>query len=372
MRLLQITASNVWRGHEQQIVYYYTEFDSKIEHQVLLCPTNTQLESIAKAQKFNYRSLPFKSAYDKAWIRAIKSIIKSDRIDLVLIHSSKAQTLCILSSMLSRTKIPMVFFRTLIKKVDTNFFRRWKYNYKHLRHIVCVSQAVIDTLKPAIDDHSRLSVVGSATDLDQFKHRKPTGILRQELGIDKNTTIIGNVSAFVPFKDHHTLVEAAAILVKTQEHIKFVLAGTGPLEEDIKTKVSELNLDDYFIFLGFRTDISDIFPDFDMFLFTSNNEPTGGVLLEAYASHVPIVACRAGGIPEVIVDGKTGILVAKENPKDVADAVLTIINDKHKMKALKTAGFQHLKTHFTKEIIANKMLDELQQVAKRFPIQHRI
>jgi len=370
MRLLQITASNVWRGHEQQIVYYYNEFDSKIEHQVLLCPKNTQLESIAKQQKFNYQSLPYKSAYDRTWIRAIQSIIKSERIDVVLIHSSKAQTLCILASVWSRTKIPMVFFRTLIKKVDTNFFRRWKYNYEHLRHIVCVSQAVIDTLKPAIDDHSRLSIVGSATDLDQFKNRKPTGVLRKELGLDNTTKIIGNVSAFVPFKDHNTLIETAAIVVKTQKNVRFVMAGTGPLEEEMKAKVAALDLDQFFTFLGFRTDITDIFSDFDLFLFTSKNEPTGGVLLEAYASHVPIVACKAGGIPEVVVDGKTGILAEKENPKAFAEAVLSILNDSNKIKTLTTEGFAHLKTHFTKEIIAEKMLSELHQVVKRFPAKH--
>lgn len=366
MRLLQITASNVWRGHEQQIVYYYNEFDPKIEHQVLICPSGTQLESIAKNQQFNYHSLPYKSTIDKNWIKKIKSTITSEKIDIVLIHSSKAQTMCIIASLLSSQKIPMVFFRTLIKKVDTNFFRRWKYNYKHLRKIVCVSQAVIDTLKPAIDDPSRLSIVGSATDLSQFKNRKPTGVLRQELNLDNDTKIIGNVSAFVPFKDHNTLIETAAIILQTKKNVKFVLAGTGSLEEEIKAKVIAMGMENDIIFLGFRKDISNIFSDFDVFLFTSKNEPTGGVLLEAYASNVPIVACNAGGIPEVVIDGKTGILAEKENPKDFAKGVLEILNDNDKVKTLTKNGFSHLETHFTKEVIGQKMLQELEDVLTRF------
>lgn len=366
MRLLQITASNVWRGHEQQIVYYYNEFDSKIDHQVLLCPSGTKLESIAKQQQFNYHSLPFKSTLDKNWIKTIKSIISSEQIDLVLIHNSKAQTLCIVATLLSRKKIPLVFFRTLIKKVDTNFFRRWKYNYTHLRKIVCVSEAVKDTLKPAIDDHSRLSIVGSATDLDQFKNRKPTGVLRTELNLNDKTKIVGNVSAFVPFKDHITWVETAALVLKNTKNIKFVLAGTGPLEDEIKAKVNAMGLQNDIIFLGFRNDISEIFPDFDLFLFTSKNEPTGGVLLEAYASHVPIVACNAGGIPEVVVDGQTGILAEKENPKDFANAVVNILSDKNKIQTLTKNGFNHLKTNFTKEVIGQKMLQELEDVFIRY------
>ena len=126
MRLLQITASNVWRGHEQQIVYYYDEFNPKIEHQVLLCPTNTRLAELAEEKKYTYYSLPYNSKSKKLWISTINKIVKEHKIDVILIHNSKAHTLCIMHSLLYRSKIPMVFFRTLIKKVDTNPLRKWK------------------------------------------------------------------------------------------------------------------------------------------------------------------------------------------------------------------------------------------------------
>ena len=76
MRLLQITASMVWRGHEQQIVYYYDEFKNKIEHQVLLCTPDTHLSKIATAKKYNFQTLPFKSEYDLKWMKKINQILK--------------------------------------------------------------------------------------------------------------------------------------------------------------------------------------------------------------------------------------------------------------------------------------------------------
>lgn len=364
MRLLQITASNVWRGHEQQIVYYYDEFDSKIEHQVLLCPNGTRLSEIAEEKKYTYYSLPDYSKSKKLWISTINKIVKEHKIDIILIHNSKAHTLCIMYSVLYRSKIPMVFFRTLIKKVDTNALRKWKYNYKHLKKLVCVSQAVIDVLKPAIKDHSRLSIVGSATDIREFPKKEGTGLLHREFNLPEDTILIGNISAFVPFKDHYTFVKAAKIIKAKKTNVKFILVGKGELENEIKAYVKELDLENDFIFTGFRKDIPEIFPEFDVFMFTSKLEPTGGVLLEAYNCHVPIVATNYGGIPEVVIHKETGILCEKENAEAFAEATLKIIADKSLSNKLVIQGEKHLLANFTKEIIAEKMLKELQEVLK--------
>jgi glycosyltransferase involved in cell wall biosynthesis len=365
MRLLQITASNVWRGHEQQIVYYYDEFDSKIEHQVLLCPADTRLAEIAKEKKYIFYDLPDYSKSKKLWISTINKIVKEHNIDIILIHNSKAHTLCIMYSLLYRSKIPMVFFRTLIKKVDTNTLRKWKYNYKHLKKLVCVSQAVIDVLKPAIKDHSRFSIVGSATDISEFPKKEATGVLHREFNLPEDTILIGNISAFVPFKDHYTFVNAAKIIKSKKPNVKFILVGKGELEDDIKSYVKKLGLENDFIFTGFRKDIPEIFPEFDVFMFTSKLEPTGGVLLEAYNCHVPVVATNYGGIPEVVENGKTGILCEKENAEAFANATLKILGDKNLGDQLVLNGEKHLLANFTKEIIAKKMLKELQDVLKK-------
>ena len=98
---------------------------------------------------------------------------------------------------------------------------------------------------------------------------------------------------------------AIAELVKRNTlKAKYVLIGKGKLEQDVRQQVKDLNLEEHIIFAGFRKNIPELLPEFDLFMFTSNNEPTGGVLLESYACKVPIVAANAGGIPEVIVDNE--------------------------------------------------------------------
>ncbi|SFD32451.1 glycosyltransferase family 4 protein [Algibacter pectinivorans] len=364
MRLLQITASSVWRGHEQQIVYYYDAFDSKIEHQVLICPTETKLAEIAVSKNYNVHALPLKSEYSRRWIKKIIQVIKNEKIDLVLIHNSTAHTLCVIASLLSIKKTPLVFFRTLIKDIATNPLRKWKYNYKHLVKLICVSQAVIDVLGPSIKDHSRFTIVGSATNLDDFKRTSKSYKLHDELGLPRTTQLIANISAFVPFKDHYTFIKTVNILKDKLPNAKFLLIGTGKMEDEIKAFTKELGLENHILFLGFRNDISEIFADFDLFLFTSKLEPTGGVLLEAYASHVPIVATNAAGIPEVVNHNQTGLLCEKENPESFAEAVLTVLENKELKEKFIKNGFKHLKENFTKEVITEKMREELLKIHK--------
>ena len=101
-------------------------------------------------------------------------------------------------------------------------------------------------------------------------------------------------------------------------------------------------------------------------MFTSNNEPTGGVLLESYACRVPIVAADAGGIPEVIVVKETGLLAEVGNPIDFADKVELLINDDVLQKKFTSNGYQFLLDNFTKDVISKKMYDELIEVVNKY------
>jgi glycosyltransferase involved in cell wall biosynthesis len=220
----------------------------------------------------------------------------------------------------------------------------------------------VDVLKFAVKDHSKLCVVGSVTDIDKFKKQSKAGILHQEFNISNDYKIIGNIAEFTGFKDHKTWVNTVAELVKRGVKAKYILVGKGSLENEVREQVAVLGLQNDIVFAGFRKDIPEILPEFDLFLFTSNNEPTGGVLLESYACRVPIVAAKAGGIPEVVVDNETGLLAEVGNPISFADKVEQMLNDKQLQEKCITNGYQYLIDNFTKEVIARKMFDELNEV----------
>lgn len=364
MRLLQVTASKGWRGHEQKIIYLYEAFRDfgYVEDQWIVCPTDSEIFKIATQKNMQVIGLDFKSEYDFKFAKSLKSITTSNNADVIFIHNSESHTIAVLSSLLYGLNVPLVLCRTLIKRVDTNFFRKWKYNYKGIKKIICVSQPVVDVLKYAVKDHSKLCVVGSVTDINKFTKTQKTGMLHKEFNIPEEYKIIGNIAAFTGFKDHKTWVNTVAELVKRNVKAKYILIGNGPLETEIRAQVKELGLENDIIFAGFRKDIPELLPELDLFLFTSNNEPTGGVLLESYACKVPIVAANAGGIPEVVVDHQTGFLAEVGNPIDFADKVEQLLFNKELQEKFTVNGYQFLLDNFTKEVIAKKMFDELNEV----------
>jgi glycosyltransferase involved in cell wall biosynthesis len=364
MRLLQVTASRGWRGHEQKIIYLYEAFRDfgYVEDQWIVCPNDSEIFKIATQKNMQVIGLDFKSEYDFKFAKSLKNIATENKADVIFIHNSESHTIAVLSALFYGLKVPLVLCRTLIKRVDTNFLRKWKYNYKGIKKIICVSQPVVDVLKYAVKDHSKLCVVGSVTDVNKFTKTQKTGMLHKEFNIPEDYKIIGNIAAFTGFKDHKTWINAVAELVKRKVKAKYILIGEGSLEAEIKAQVKQLGLENEIIFAGFRKDIPEILPEFDLFLFTSNNEPTGGVLLESYACRVPIVAANAGGIPEVIVDKETGLLAEVGNPIDFADKVEQLLGDVAMQEKFKKNGYQYLLDNFTKDVIAKKMFDELNSI----------
>ena len=365
MKLLQITASGVWRGHEQKIIYLYEAFAEKkyFEDQYILCANNTPIYDVAKEKNMQVIGLDFKSEYSLSFAKQIAQIVKEKDIDIVFIHNSKSHTLAVLAHLFFKMDVPLVLCRTLIKRVDTNFLRKWKYNYKGIKKIICVSQPVVDILKFAVKNDTVFSVVGSVTDVHKFTKKEKNGLLHQEYNIPSDYKIIGNIAAFTGFKDHHTWINTVEILVKRGNvKAKYILIGEGKLEAEIKQLVSDKNLNEHVIFSGFRKDIPEVLPEFDLFLFTSNLEPTGGVLLESYACKVPIVAANAGGIPEVIVNNETGLLAQVGSPIDFADKVELLINNPELQDKLTKNGYQYLLDNFTKDVISEKFYKELKTV----------
>ncbi|RZJ63917.1 MAG: glycosyltransferase family 1 protein [Flavobacterium sp.] len=363
MRLLQVTASKGWRGHEQKIIYLYEAFRDfgYVEDQWIVCVKDSEIYHVAKSKGMQVFALDFTGEYDLKFAKELKKIADEQRADIVFIHNSESHTIAVLSSLLYGLKLPLVLCRTLIKRVDTNFLRKWKYNYKGIKKIICVSQPVVDVLKYAVNDHSRLCVVGSVTDIHKFTHQ-PSGILRKEFNIPEDYKIIGNIAAYTGMKDLFTWVRTVAELVKRGVKAKYIIIGDGPMEAEIKGLAKELRVENEIIWAGFRKDIPQVLPEFDLFLFTSNNEPTGGVLLESYACRVPIVAANAGGIPEVVVDNETGLLAEVGNPVSFADKVQQLLYNEELRKKFTDNGYQFLKDNFTKEVIAKKMFDELNEV----------
>jgi glycosyltransferase involved in cell wall biosynthesis len=223
--------------------------------------------------------------------------------------------------------------------VSSNPFSRWKYNHPAVSRILCVSEEIKRITKPAIRNTSVLEVVHSGIDLERYARPVEQAFdLRRELGLDPNTPLVGNLSALADHKDYPTWIRTARRLSRLDPNMRFIIAGTGPDEQLIRDQILQAGLQDTVFLLGFRKDVERLMQSLDLFLITSKTEGLGTIVLEALAAGVPVVATRAGGIPEMIIDGETGLLAPIGDDNTLAQSVLRIFTDTALRETLVAGG----------------------------------
>ena len=132
---------------------------------------------------------------------------------------------------------------------------------------------------------------------------------RNTLGIRSDTFVIGNIARMVPLKNHRFLMNVFRELIALCPEVKLLLVGDGPLRMELESYANHMGLSRSIVFLGERKDTAELLSTFDVFVLPSLAEAMGIVLMEAMASGIPVVASKTGGIPEVVENGKTGLLV---------------------------------------------------------------
>lgn len=151
--------------------------------------------------------------------------------------------------------------------------------------------------------------------------------LRKEYNLSADTVLIGNTSALAGHKDYFTFINTIARLRDSQHNLKAFIIGDGPMREELVRFVDKQGLTEMIVFTGFRNDIESVLPALDIFLMTSNEEGLGSSILDAYLAGVPVVATRAGGIPEIVLHEKTGLLADIADAETLAQNVDRIISE---------------------------------------------
>jgi glycosyltransferase involved in cell wall biosynthesis len=173
--------------------------------------------------------------------------------------------------------------------------------------------------------------------------------IRAELGIAPDDFLVGNVGRLALQKGQRHLIAAMPRLLERAPRTHAVIAGGGDLEDYLRELAEEVGVAERVHVLGPRKDVPALMHAIDVFAMPSIWEGFGLVLLEAMAAARPIVASRVATIPEVVLDGETGVLVPPGDPVALADALADLANDAVLAKQLGTAGSERLRRYFSIE-----------------------
>jgi glycosyltransferase involved in cell wall biosynthesis len=359
-RVLQISSIKNWRGGEQQVAYLALELRSHGKDSFMVVSKGSKLEKFCQKNDFQYQTLNFSNGFNLYAAWKLKNICSRYQIDLMHMHCSPSHTLAIFSDLLGN-KAKMVLSRRVDFPIRSNLFSIKKYNYDRIKKILCVSNRINEIITPVIRSPAKIVTVYSGIDLKKFSTVNH-GILKHEYQIDTETLLIGNVASLANHKDYFTFVDTAEILLKNGLKAKFLIIGDdGGEERLIRNYVKSKNLGKEIIFTGFRTDIPKILPELDVFLFTSKEEGLGTSVLDAMASKVPVVATRAGGIPEMVENGSNGFLCGIQRPQELAEAVVKLVKDSQLRQSIIENASATVQ-NFSKEKTALKTLECYEEV----------
>lgn len=325
MKILHVSSEKGWRGGEAQVMLLIDVLAKKGIECSLLCREHSDLHKFCVKNEILHYTAAFRNSFDLETAFFIKKVVKEGKYDILHLHAPKAHTLSVMAGILG-LKVPMVLTKRTAFKIKRNFFTLFKYNYSSIKKIIAISEKIADQLREIIKENNKIEKIYSGINLENYAH-EPSEILGRELHLLPNTKVIGIVAALSPEKDHLTFIKMAEVLFKMNPDFRFVIIGKGKLEKSLKEDVAERDMQDVIYFTGHRSDIYRILPELDVLLLTSLEEGLGSVILDAFASKVPVVATNTGGIPELVLSGKTGMLAPVGDYIAIAECVNKIMGD---------------------------------------------
>jgi glycosyltransferase involved in cell wall biosynthesis len=189
----------------------------------------------------------------------------------------------------------------------------------------------------------RIEVIPNGMEVGEYEHLERAS----DLGVDRR--YVTCIARFHPVKDHATLLRGFASVAAAFPDVDLVLAGDGPLRQDLDTLAQTLGISGRVRFLGVRRDVPSILKATTVFCLTSVSEAASLTVLEAMAAGVPVVLTKVGGNPELVQDGVHGLLVPRADAAAVGAALTTLLNDSRYAARLASAAAQRVRREFLLE-----------------------
>ncbi len=342
MRILHTEWSDGLGGQEKRVLAELSGMAGRGHDLFLVCRTEARIRAEAEQMGIRVFPLPLKSSFDLSSILKLGRLLKEYRIEVVNTHSGVDSWIGALAAKFAN--VPL-----LVRTRHLNIpLRRNILNFVHYLpdlYITCgenMRHTLVDTCGFPAD-----RVVSIPTGVDErfFDVQRNPGE-RARYGLDDQVPVVVNVGILRRVKGHEVTLKAAKAVLQSIPDARFLIVGDGPLLQSLEKMTEDLGIDEAVIFTGFVDDVAGIYASADVAVLSSWSEGLPQSMLQAMAAGVPVVATRVGGVPEVIADGRNGILVGAGEDKAMAEGIVKLLREKNfahglALKARETVREKH-------------------------------
>jgi glycosyltransferase involved in cell wall biosynthesis len=227
----------------------------------------------------------------------------------------------------------------------------------HMNHLVAVSRAIVHKIAEERPSSMPVSLVHNGVDLARYDQTEACCTLIEDYGLAPGAQIVGVVGRLEPEKGHPTLIDAWPLVLRVVPNAYLLIVGEGSRREALEHQVAELGIGSRVIFTGRRDDVPAVTAALDVAVLPSYREAQGLTILEAMALSRPVVASNVGGIPEMVEDGRTGLLVPPHDPEALAAAITRLLVDHPLADMLARAGHDLVHERFCLELMVRSIED---------------
>jgi glycosyltransferase involved in cell wall biosynthesis len=280
-------------------------------------------------------------------VKKIREYVRNHQIQIVHTHSPRTVLAATMALPFTKETAHLATEHLLYSEKD----RRWGLFYMLLDrfslylpdHIIAVSQKMYDHIAklPGLDPR-RITMIQNAVDCDAFYQPNQRNHCRLEFGLNPESQVFGYTGRIDHVKRLDLLLESFVSVLLHHPHARLMIIGKGQLRPKLETLATRLGISHAVIWTGFRQDIPRLLSAIDIYIQPSINEGLPKSVLEALAAGKPVIATNVGGTSEVVIDGKTGILISPGSSTAIETAMVDLLDHPEKRLFLAEAGRSHV------------------------------
>jgi len=373
IKLVQVIADSALGGGPRHVFGLLKNIDREKFDTLLVAPRGWLITRAARIPGVGVRTVEFKSKFDLGSLSKLKKNVAEFRAGdnpfgpiIIHAHGPRAGYFCRLAV---RAGERFVYTEHLwnadfhLKNRLNSFFqlRGLKSVCKKANLIIAVSNSVKKfLLAKIVSDKNKVVVIPNAVEISDDEPK----IIRRP-GRDRGgELLIGSVGALNRQKGQIYLIRAMHRVIKSLPKTSLEIIGDGPDKEILKKEIDRLGLEAKIQLLGEQKEVKKIMKDWDLFVLPSLSETFGLVILEAFEVGIPVVATSVGGLPEIVKNGQTGVLVSPADPERLAKAICWLLAERRERAKLARAAYESLKKHFDWSKIIIELEEKYQKLAQ--------
>ena len=361
MKILHVEGGRNLYGGALQVLYLMEGLHGRGIQNLLACREGSDIARAARPFA-EVHGLPMGGDMDALLIPRLYRLIRATKPDLLHLHSRIGAD--VMGGLAGRLcGVPIVHSRR-----QDNPEKPWMVALKYRLHdrVVAISEGIGQVLLSEGLPAEKLRVVRSAVDTRPYQQPADLPWFRSEFGLPEDALTVGVVAQFIARKGHRFLLEAMPGLLKRFPNLHLLFFGKGPEEGALRETAARLGLETHVQFAGFRDDLPRVLPCLDLLVHPAEREGLGVSLLQASSAGLPIVASRAGGIPEAVRDGLNGLLVPPGDVAALREAISRLLAEPELARRLGKAGRELVAREFSVEGMVEGNLSVYRElVAKR-------